>query len=78
MWYNNDWVLMAQYDNGIDDNPTPGSNNLVKSGGVFNNMGAFDVSAYNSGAVYQNLTAALNAVPQSMKAGGMSIKFIQD
>lgn len=28
-------VLMATYDNAIDDEPTAGSNNLVKSGGVF-------------------------------------------
>ena len=78
MWYNNDWVLMARYDNGIDDNPLPSSNNLVKSSGVFNSMGAFDVSAYNSSATYQNLTAALNAVPNNMRAGGMSVKFIQE
>lgn len=78
MWYDNDWVLMAQYDNGIDNNPLPNSNNLVKSSGVFNNMGAFDISAYNSGTVYQSLTAALNAVPNNMRAGGMSVKFIQE
>lgn len=78
MWYNSAWVLMAQYDNGIDDNPLPNSNNLVKSSGVFNNMGAFDVSAYNSGAYYQSLTAALNAVPLTMRAGGMSIKYIHE
>jgi len=78
MWYNNAWVLMAQYDNGIDNNPTPGSNNLVKSSGVYNNMGAFDVSVYNGGTIYQSLSAALNAVPQAMQTGGMSIKFVQE
>ena len=35
MWYNNGWVLMATYDNAIDDEPTSGSDNLVKSGGVY-------------------------------------------
>jgi len=35
MWYNNEWVLMATYDNAIDDVPTAGSENLVKSGGVY-------------------------------------------
>ena len=34
MWYNNDFVLMATYNNAIDDVPTANSNNLVKSGGV--------------------------------------------
>lgn len=34
MYYNNAWKKMATYDNAIDDEPTAGSNNLVKSGGV--------------------------------------------
>lgn len=36
----------------------------------------FDVSEYNSGATYETLTAALNAVPVSVRKGGMSIKFV--
>jgi hypothetical protein len=35
MWNGSDWVLMAAYNNAIDDVPTAGSDNLVKSGGVF-------------------------------------------
>ena len=34
MWDGTQFVEMAEYDNAIDDNPTPNSNNLVKSGGV--------------------------------------------
>lgn len=34
MWNGTAMVMMAQYDNAIDDVPTAGSNNLVKSGGV--------------------------------------------
>ena len=37
----------------------------------------FDISEYNSGAIYANLSAALAAVPQNKKQGGMSVKFIQ-
>ena len=36
MWNGSSWVLMATYDNAIDDVPTAGSDNLVKSGDVFN------------------------------------------
>ena len=31
-------IKMAEYDNAIDDEPTAGSDNLVKSGGVFNKL----------------------------------------
>lgn len=34
MWNGTSFVLMATYNNAIDDEPTAGSNNLVKSGGV--------------------------------------------
>lgn len=34
MYYNDQWYKMATYDNAIDDEPTPESDNLVKSGGV--------------------------------------------
>ena len=69
---------------GIDDAPTPSSNNLVKSGGVFNdimtNGSAFDLSAYNNGTTYADLNAALtalNALPAAYKKGGMSMKYVQ-
>ena len=69
---------------GLDDAPTQGSNNLVKSGGVLDSIikdgSAFDLSAYNSGATYADLSAALtalNALPAAYKKGGMSFKFVQ-
>ena len=69
---------------GLDDAPTQGSNNLVKSGGVLDSIikdgSAFDLSAYNSGATYADLSAALtalNALPAAYKKGGMSMKFVQ-
>ena len=72
---------------GIDAEPTQGSANLVKSGGVLNsiiqNGSAFDLSAYNAQggvlATYADLSAALtalNALPADFKKGGMSIKFV--
>ena len=36
----------------------------------------FNISEYNSGAIFKDLSAALAAVPQDKKKGGMSIKFI--
>jgi hypothetical protein len=71
----------------IDAEPTQGSANLVKSGGVLNsiiqNGHAFDLSAYNAQggvlATYADLSAALtalNALPSDFKKGGMSIKFV--
>lgn len=36
MYQNGSWMKMAEYDNAIDDEPTAGSDNLVKSGGVAN------------------------------------------
>lgn len=44
-------VKMAEYDNGIDDEPTADSGNLVKSGGVFawiRSIGSKANSAFNS------------------------------
>ena len=71
----------------IDAEPTQGSDNLVKSGGVLNsiiqNGPAFDLSAYNAQggvlATYADLSAALtalNALPAAYKKGGMSFKFV--
>ena len=71
----------------IDAEPTQGSANLVKSGGVLNsiiqNGPAFDLSAYNAQggtlATYADLSAALtvlNALPADFKKGGMSMKFV--
>lgn len=73
---------------GVDEEPTAGSDNLVKSGGVFDKVmtdgSAFDISAHfasgGSLATYADLNAALtalNTLSASYKRGGMSIKFVQ-
>ena len=83
MWNGTAMVLMATYDNAIDPRPKKGSLNLVTSGGVFDNMGALDVSELNATenphtlATYADLSAALAAIPTDYQKGGMSIKFVQ-
>ena len=37
-WNGSTFVELAQYDNAIDDEPIEGSNNLIKSGAVFNEL----------------------------------------
>lgn len=77
-------ILMATYNNAIENEPTPGSNNLVKSGGVASNI-VFDISAYHATgstiATYADLAAALGSnganVPLTVRRGGMSVKFVQ-
>lgn len=72
---------------GIDDELTPGSNKLPKSGNVLENIikngSAFDLSAYNAVdgvlVTYADLDAALtalNLLPAVYKQGGMSFKFV--
>jgi len=83
MWNGSTWVLMATYNNAIDPRPKKASLNLVTSGGVFDNMGALDVSELNATenphtlAQYVDLSAALAAIPTDYQKGGMSIKFVQ-
>ena len=69
---------------GLDNAPTQGSGHLVKSGGVLDSIikdgSAFDLSAYNNGTTYADLSAALtalNALPAAYKKGGMSFKYVQ-
>lgn len=80
MWNGTSMVQMARYNNAIDDEPTPGSANLVKSGGVAANI-VYDISAAHSGTTYADLASALGTnganVPVAVRKGGMSIKFIQ-
>lgn len=82
MWNGSRFVRMAQYDNAIDETPTENSNNLVKSGGVYDFVMkkttdvVFDVSAYNEGMAYASLSAALLSVPEEEHRGGLWIKFI--
>ena len=67
----------------VDTEPTENSENLVTSGGVFNNIGAFDISELNATenphtlASYADLTAALAALPSQYQKGGMTVKYIQ-
>ena len=69
----------------IDETPTPGSHNVVESGGVAEElaMGAvYDVTAHNDGAKFDSLAALLSdagintLIPTSKRKGGMSIKFV--
>lgn len=79
-------------DVGIDDEPTADSENLVKSGGVQNELAlgaVYDVSAKNPTAgpnnngKWESLSALLSDVnlntliPTAVRRGGMGIKFIQ-
>jgi hypothetical protein len=81
MWNGTAFVLMATYNNAVDTTPQKDSANLVTSGGIFANIGAFDISEYNKSgstlATYADLTAALAALPSDFQKGGMSIKFVQ-
>lgn len=88
MWNGTSMVLMSQYNNAIDNEPTANSNNLVKSGGVYSfvhaNGGAYDISAAHAVggvlATYDDLADALGTnganVPAAVRKGGMSIKFV--
>ena len=88
MWNGTSMVLMGQYNNAIDNEPTANSNNLVKSGGVYSfvhaNGGAYDISAAHAVggvlATYDDLADALGTnganVPAAVRKGGMSIKFV--
>ena len=75
-----DLVPVALSEIGIDTQPTPGSTNLITSGAVAASI-VYDISAAHSGAGYETLAAALgtngNNVPDSVRKGGMSIKFIK-
>lgn len=81
MWNGTAFVLMATYNNAVDTTPKKDSANLITSGGVFANIGAFDISEYHKSgstlATYADLTAALTALPSDFQKGGMSIKFVQ-
>lgn len=76
----------------VDNEPTAGSDNLVKSGGIQNELAlgaVYDVSAKNPTAgpnndgKFESLSALLSdanlntLIPTTVRKGGMSIKFIQ-
>lgn len=66
--------------NAIDNAPTPGSDNLVTSGGVASSI-VFDISEAHNGAKYADLEAALGVngvnIPEPIRRGGMSVKYVQ-
>jgi hypothetical protein len=89
MW-NGTWSSQQIF--GVDDVPTVGSDNLVKSGGVAEELAlgaVYDVSAKNPTAgpnndgKFESLSALLSdanlntLVPTPVRKGGMSIKFVQ-
>ena len=67
MWYNNGWILMATYDNAIDDVPTAGSNNLVKSGGVYKNDTVKEEIVLSN---YQTYVGWINASGNRLETSG--------
>lgn len=46
---NNAWVKLAEYNNGIDDEPTAGSENLVTSGGVNKEIASIKIDSFEDG-----------------------------
>lgn len=89
MW-NGSWNSQQIFS--IDDEPTAGSDNMVKSGGVQEELAlgaVYDVSAKNPTAgpnndgKFESLSALLSdanlntLIPTAVRKGGMSIKFIQ-
>ena len=84
--YKSDNAWSAAQVEGIDNEPTAGSDNLVKSGGVKTELAlgaVYDVSAHNNGATFESLSALLSdtdlnaLIPTAVRKGGMSIKFVQ-
>ena len=89
-WNGSSWS--SQHIFSIDDEPTAGSDNLVKSGGVQEELAlgaVYDVSAKNPTAgsnndgKFESLSALLadanlnTLIPTPVRKGGMSIKFVQ-
>lgn len=84
-------ILMATYNNAIDNTPTANSANLVTSGGVAKELAlgaVYDVSANNPTAgsnndgKWESISALLSdanlntLIPISVRKGGMSVKFV--
>ena len=84
-------ILMATYNNAIDNTPTANSANLVTSGGVADELAlgaVYDVSAKNPTAganndgKWESISALLSdanlntIIPISVRKGGMSVKFV--
>lgn len=73
MWNGSSWVLMATYNNAIDDYPMSGSENLVKSGGVYSSIGGMKLNFI--GANY-NATTIIPATDRALAE--ISSNFIFD
>lgn len=91
-WDENQYKLLDIKEYGIDNEPILGSNNLIKSGGVQNELAlgaVYDVSAKNPTAgpnndgKFESFSALLSdanlntLIPTAYRKGGMSIKFVQ-
>lgn len=82
MWNGTAMVLMAEYDNAIDDEPMAGSNNLVKSGGVYEFVKKgliFDSNSFKNGYYsedgYHNVSWAITMkIATSILPGAYRIK----
>lgn len=86
-WYDGAYKILATRTPGIDDEPTAGSQKLVKSGGVaekISQLGQYDISVAkavgNAPAVYDSLRSAIGTngvnIPAEVRCGGMEIRFI--
>ena len=91
-WSGSIYVLLNTKEYGIDNEPIAGSSNLVRSGGVQEELAlgaVYDVSAKNPTAgsnndgKWESLSALLSdanlsiLIPTPVRKGGMSIKFVQ-
>ena len=52
MYFDGSWIKMAEYNNAVDNVPTKNSDNLVKSGGVYNQISQLDQEVAENGAYY--------------------------
>lgn len=64
MYYDSSWKKMAEYDNAIDDVPTEDSDNLVKSGGIYDatpsNVGTGNEADFEISDEYKNVLCVFN------------------
>lgn len=71
MWNGTAWVLMATYDNAIDDVPTLNSNNLVKSGGVYKSLSSNITLIMDSPTIVENYFTDIDDLEFSYVVGIM-------
>lgn len=73
MWNGTQFVQMAEYDNAIDNEPTAGSDNLVKSGGVTKANGSFNQISVTTNAKLNS--AIKEAIILTLKYGTVDYTF---